>query len=138
MTRFSLQLLTTILTFSLLSVVIVASEKSNDCNYTTNGKTYSGKCSFYNAKLHGNRTTSGEKYNKDRFTAAHRTLPFGTKVKVTDQRTGRSTIVRINDRGPFSKSRVMDISNAAAQELGVTSRGLFIAKVEVLKKANQN
>jgi rare lipoprotein A len=114
MTKLSLRLLTLILTFSLSSIVLIAKERTQDCNYTTNGKTYSGKCSFYSAKLHGNRTTSGERYDKDKFTAAHRTLPFGTKVKVTDKRTGKSTIVKINDRG------------------------LFTAKVEVLKKANQN
>lgn len=138
MKKLGLQLLAYILTFALSPVVTMASEKSNDCNYTTNGKTYSGKCSFYNTKLHGNRTTSGEKYDKNKFTAAHRTLPFGTKVKITDQKTGRNTIVRINDRGPFVKNRVMDISNAAAKELGVVNRGVFVGRVEVLKKSNQN
>jgi rare lipoprotein A len=138
MKKFSLQLLVSILTFLLTTVVINAKEKNKDCNYTTNGKTYSGKCSFYSTSLNGNRTTSGEKYDKDKFTAAHRTLPFGTKVKVTDARTGKSTIVRINDRGPYVKNRVIDISNAAAKELGVVSRGVFAGKVEVLEKANQN
>lgn len=133
MKKFGLQLLITALTLSLSSIVINAKEKGKDCNYTT-----SGKCSFYSAKLHGNRTTSGERYDKDKFTAAHRTLPFGTKVKVTDKRTGKSTIVRINDRGPFVKNRVIDISNAAAKELGVVNRGIFAGKVEVLKKENQN
>lgn len=138
MRKICLRLLTTILTILLTTIVINAKEKSKDCNYTTNGKTYSGKCSFYNTSLNGNRTTSGEKYDKDKFTAAHKTLPFGTKVKVTDKRTGKSTIVRINDRGPYVKNRVIDISNAAAKELGVVSRGVFAGKVEVLEKANQN
>lgn len=138
MKKISLQLLAILLTFSLSSVVTVAKDKSNDCNYTTNGKIYSGKCSFYSSALHGNKTTSGERYDKNKFTAAHRTLPFGTKVKVTDPKTGKSTIVTINDRGPFSKTRLMDISGAAAKELGVVSRGIFVAKIEVLGKANQN
>jgi len=138
MKKQGLQFFTIVLTVLSITVVINSKEKSSDCNYTSNGKTYSGKCSFYNSSLHGNKTTSGERYDKDKFTAAHRTLPFGTKVRVTDDRTKKSVIVKINDRGPYSKNRVLDISNAAARELGIVSRGVFHGKVEVLKKANQN
>lgn len=69
------------------------------------------------------RTASGERMNPAAMTAAHRTLPFGTRVKVTNQRNGRSVIVRINDRGPFVKGRVIDLSKAAAGKLGFISRG---------------
>ncbi|MFP1630286.1 septal ring lytic transglycosylase RlpA family protein [Zhengella sp. ZM62] len=69
------------------------------------------------------RTASGERMNPAAMTAAHRTLPFGTRVKVTNQRNGRSVIVRINDRGPFVKGRVIDLSRAAAGKLGFISRG---------------
>ena len=69
------------------------------------------------------KTASGERMNPAAMTAAHRTLPFGTKVKVTNQRNGKTVTVRINDRGPFIKGRVIDLSKAAAHELGFVSRG---------------
>ena len=79
-----------------------------------------GGASWY--ALHS-RTASGERMNPAAMTAAHRTLPFGTRVKVTNQRNGRSVIVRINDRGPFIKGRVIDLSKAAANRLGFIARG---------------
>ena len=80
-----------------------------------------GGASWYS--LPGNRTASGAIMNPNAMTAAHKTLPFGTKVKVTDQRTGNSVVVTINDRGPFIKGRVIDLSRAAATELGFKNRG---------------
>lgn len=85
-----------------------------------------GKASFYG---HGTKTASGERYNPNGMTAAHRTLPFGTHVRVTDVRTRRSVVVRINDRGPFIKGRIIDVSRGAAQQLGMIGRG--VANVEV-------
>lgn len=85
-----------------------------------------GKASFYG---HGTKTASGERYNPNGMTAAHRTLPFGTHVRVTDVRTRRSVVVRINDRGPFIKGRIIDVSRGAAQQLGMVGRG--VANVEV-------
>jgi rare lipoprotein A len=82
-----------------------------------------GTASYYAAKFHGRRTASGETFNNREMTAAHRTLPFGTRVRVTNPATGRSVIVRINDRGPFSKGRMIDVSRAAAEELGLIARG---------------
>lgn len=70
------------------------------------------------------KTASGERMNPNAMTAAHRTLPFGSKMKITNQRNGRSVVVRINDRGPFIKGRVLDLSKAAAHELGFTKAGL--------------
>lgn len=90
------------------------------------GKKESGIASIY----HDRRTASGERFNPKALTAAHRTLPFGTRVKVTALRTGKSTIVRINDRGPFIRGRILDLSPAAAQSIGLT-KSMGITKVEV-------
>ena len=83
----------------------------------------SGSASYYAAKFHGRRTASGEVFNNNAMTAAHRTLPFGTKVRVTNPATGKSVVVRINDRGPFTRGRMIDVSRAAAEELGLVQRG---------------
>ncbi len=69
------------------------------------------------------KTASGERMNPQAMTAAHRSLPFGTKIKVTNQRNGKAVVVRVNDRGPFIKGRVLDLSKAAANKLGFVSRG---------------
>ena len=79
-----------------------------------------GRASWY--ALHS-KTASGERMNPSAMTAAHRTLPFGTKVKVTNKRNGKTVVVRINDRGPFIKGRVLDVSKAAARSLGFVSSG---------------
>lgn len=88
-----------------------------------------GRASWYALT---SRTASGERMNPAAMTAAHRSLPFGTKVKVTNKRNGKSVVVRINDRGPFVKGRVIDLSKAAARELGFVSSGhtaICLAKV---------
>lgn len=82
-----------------------------------------GSASYYAAKFHGRRTASGEAFDNNDMTAAHRTLPFGTRVRVTDPSTGASVVVRINDRGPFTKGRLIDVSRAAADQLGMVARG---------------
>ena len=78
-------------------------------------------------------TSSGERFDKRAMTAAHKTLPLGTKVRVTSAASGRSVIVRINDRGPFKGGRVIDMSEAAAEQLQMTSAGLAPVKIEVLR-----
>lgn len=83
-----------------------------------------GHASYYNDAFAGRRTASGEAYDPEEFTGAHRTLPFGTHVRVTDQASGRSVVVRINDRGPWGKGRLIDVSRAAARELGLIRRGV--------------
>jgi len=83
----------------------------------------SGMASYYGANYSG-RTARGERYDPSKLTAAHRTLPFGTRVRVTDSRSQRSVIVVVNDRGPFIKGRVLDLSLAAARVLRMTDRGL--------------
>lgn len=82
-----------------------------------------GTASWYGPGFHGKQTASGERFNQNAMTAAHRTLPFGTVVTVKDQRTGKSVKVKINDRGPFHKGRIIDLSKAAATKLGITARG---------------
>lgn len=82
-----------------------------------------GSASYYAAKFNGRRTASGERFDNAAMTAAHRTLPFGSIVRVTNPANGRSVIVRINDRGPFSAGRMIDVSRAAAEELGLVARG---------------
>jgi len=91
-----------------------------------------GKASYYK---HGARTANGERFNPNGYTAAHRTLPFGTKVLVTNVKTGKSVIVRINDRGPFIKSRIIDVSYGAAKVLGMTGAGVATVKIVPLKKS---
>ena len=82
-----------------------------------------GLASWYGPGFHGRRTASGERFNTHALTAAHRSLPFGSRVKVTNTRTGRSVVVRINDRGPYAHSRVIDLSKAAAQAVGIPGVG---------------
>ena len=91
---------------------------------------FSGVAAYYDTNYHG-RTAAGETYDPHKFTAAHRTLPFGTRLKVTDRRTGRSVEVTVNDRGPFTRGRVLDLSLAAAKELRMLSRGLVRVTAEV-------
>ncbi|MFY0672353.1 MAG: septal ring lytic transglycosylase RlpA family protein [Bacteroidia bacterium] len=96
---------------------------------------YEGQASFYNDKLHGNETASGDRYDKFAFTAAHRTLPFGTWVKVTNLWNGKSVEVRINDRGPFGKDqRIIDLSKQAAIDLQMVTAGVVDVKVEIIEK----
>ena len=92
-----------------------------------------GLASWYGGKFHGRRTASGERYDKRALTAAHRTLPFQTRVKVRNLENGRELVVRITDRGPFAKGRIIDLSQASAQALGV--RGLARVSVERLDTA---
>ncbi|HWH18835.1 MAG TPA: septal ring lytic transglycosylase RlpA family protein [Allosphingosinicella sp.] len=82
-----------------------------------------GVASYYGAELAGNRTASGERFNPNALTAAHRTLPMGTKLKVTNKANGKSVVVRINDRGPFSKGRILDVSRAAAERISMVRAG---------------
>lgn len=91
-----------------------------------------GLASWYGPGFHGAQTASGEYFNQNDMTAAHRTLPFGTKVRVTNVNNGRSVVVRINDRGPFSGGRVIDLSAAAAQAIGMISSGVAPVQIEVL------
>jgi rare lipoprotein A len=91
-----------------------------------------GLASYYAREHDGRRTASGEIFDMQAMTAAHRTLPFGTRVRVTNLENGRQAIVRVNDRGPFRKGRIIDVSYAAARELGLIGRGVARVRVDVL------
>ena len=99
------------------------------------GKVEHGGASFYgfNDGFHGRQTANGEIFNTNKMTAAHKTLPFGSQVRVTDKDTGRSVIVRINDRGPYVHGRIIDLSYAAAKKLGMVQKGVARVKIEVLR-----
>lgn len=90
------------------------------------------KASYYGKKFHGKKTASGDLFDMNEFTAAHRTLPFGTKVKVTNLKNGKDVIVTINDRGPFSKNRKLDLSRAAFDEIANLDNGVIVVDYEVL------
>ncbi len=92
-----------------------------------------GLASWYGGKFHGRRTASGEIFDTGQLTAAHRSLPFGTRVQVTNLENGRSVVVRINDRGPFVEGRVIDLSRAAAARIGITGKGVASVRLEVVE-----
>ncbi len=94
--------------------------------------TLSGVASWYGPGFHGRRSASGEVFDQNALTAAHRTLPFGTRVRVTSLASGQSVVVRINDRGPFGHGRVIDLSAAAAAQIGLRARGVGRVQIEVL------
>ena len=89
-----------------------------------------GTAAYYG---HPGRTASGEVFQPSGMTAAHRTLPFGTRVRVTNTHNGRSVVVRINDRGPFTRGRIIDLSRGAAEVIGMTGRGIATVQLEVLR-----
>jgi rare lipoprotein A len=95
----------------------------------------SGEASYYGKELAGNRTASGERFNPSALTAAHRTLPLGTKLRVTNKANGKSVIVRINDRGPFLKHRIIDVSLKAAQEISMIRSGKAQVTLEIVRNA---
>jgi rare lipoprotein A len=96
--------------------------------------TETGKGSFYADKFEGRPTASGEKFDQGKMTAAHRTLPFGTKVKVTNVANGRSVTVIVNDRGPFAAGRIIDVSKKAANKLGMVDAGVANVKISYKRK----
>lgn len=96
-----------------------------------------GKASYYSNGLHGRKMSNGERYDRNAFTCAHRTLPFGTRLRITNPRNGKSVIVRVTDRGPFVRGRVVDLSYAAARELGTIASGVAYVKVELVRKETE-
>lgn len=96
------------------------------------GHTMTGMASWYGAPFHGRRSSDGSRYNKEEFTAAHLTYPFGTLVKVTNLKNSRSCVVKITDRGPYVNGRIIDLSKKAAEELGMISSGVAKVKLEVV------
>jgi rare lipoprotein A len=108
---------------------LLAASLAGGCTAVT-AYSYSGSASYYQ---HGTRTASGEPFSPGGYTAAHRTLPFGTRVRVTNRHNGRSVVVRVNDRGPFIAGREIDVSRGAAEALGMVGSGVAPVRIEVLR-----
>lgn len=96
-----------------------------------------GKASYYAKEFHGRKTASGEIFSNNKYTCAHRTLPFGTRLKVTNTANGKWCEVTVNDRGPYSKGRLIDLSKKAASDLDFVSAGLATVRVEEITEANE-
>lgn len=111
-----------------------SSEASNPvATATVLGSRYHGIASYYHDSFHGRRTASGEIFRQDELVAAHPSLPFGTLVRVTNVRNGRSVVVRITDRGPHVAGRILDVSRAAAEQLGMIAEGLAEIEITILE-----
>ncbi|MGE8363104.1 septal ring lytic transglycosylase RlpA family protein [Pseudomonas sp.] len=100
--------------------------------YSLDGTSAEGQASYYGARHHGNKTASGERFDQNALTAAHRTLPFGTRVQVTNLNNGRTVVVRINDRGPFTKGRIIDLSRRAAEQIDMIRSGIVPVRLQPL------
>ncbi|MCP8463775.1 septal ring lytic transglycosylase RlpA family protein [Pseudomonas sp. ZM23] len=117
-----------------LALLAGCSTTSYDSDSEVSGRGYraEGTASYYGRAHHGKRTASGERFDQNALTAAHRTLAFGTRVKVTNLDNGRSVVVRINDRGPFGRGRIIDVSKAAAEQLNMLRSGTARVRLEGL------
>ena len=124
----------TLATTAALAVLLLPITSSDTLARDNTGQVQRGMASYYHDSLHGNKTASGQVYNKNRFSAAHKSLPLGTKIRVTDTKTGRSIVVRVNDRGPFVRGRILDLSKQAAKELGIVKKGVAKIELRVLSK----
>lgn len=123
--------------FILLLLILISSWGCSNCccltGTQTSGYVQYGKASYYGDEFHGRKTASGEIFNKWDYTCAHKKLPFDTRVKVTNLKNQKTTIVRVNDRGPFVKGRIIDLSFAAAKKIGMIKDGVVKVKIEVLR-----
>ena len=106
---------------------------STKAKTSNSGSSQSGIASYYGKGLHGSRTASGERHNRNEMVAAHKSLPFGTKVKVTNLSNGKEVVVKINDRGPFVKGRVIDLSYGAFSKIENPGKGITKVKLDILK-----
>lgn len=108
-------------------------KKENNLNNSARATTFTGIASYYAHDFHGKKTANGEIFDMHQFTAAHRSFPFNTKVRVTNLDNGKSCIVRINDRGPFKLERIMDLSYGAAEALDMMKTGTASVQLEVIE-----
>ncbi len=104
------------------------------CTACSKKVTQTGKASYYADKFDGRKTASGETFRQNALTAAHPSLPFGTRLKVTNMANGKTVKVRVNDRGPFAKGRIIDLSKKAAKRLGMISTGVATVEIKYRKK----
>jgi len=133
-----LNLIFIILTLIILTGCSSTPNKSTNAKVSQSSRNHelAGKASWYGKNYHGRRTASGEKYNMRAYTAAHKTLAFGTIVRVTNTQTNKSVDVKINDRGPFVKGRVIDLSPKAFDQIGNTNQGVIPVKIRILDDSN--
>ena len=119
--------------FTILSTIVIACSAAYLGPTSSPGDMNEGMAVYYSDAFQGDRTASGERYDKGQLTAAHRTLPFGTVVRVTSLVNRRAVEVRINDRGPYShKERIIDLSRKAAERLDMISAGIIPVRVEIV------
>jgi rare lipoprotein A len=125
---------------SLISILAACAPATGTFTPTANaqGLEPEGRASWYGAEFAGRRTANGEIYDPSQLTAAHKTLPFGTFVRVTNPSSGQSVVVRINDRGPFKPGRVIDVSRAAAEQLGMIGPGTLVVGLEIIPDQTQS
>ena len=128
-------LLLTILVGCGTAVRYTSTKKSNQTNENEKESTLGGYASYYADEFHGRKTANGETFDMNALTAAHRTLPFGTKVKVKNTKNNKTVVVRINDRGPFKDNRIIDLSLAAAKQLGMVDTGTVWVELEILERS---
>jgi len=116
----------------LLSLALITGCAGPSALSTGGFRSETGMASYYAREFHGRETASGETYRSDGMTAAHRTLPFGTKVRVTNLKNGRSVEVTVTDRGPYRRERIIDLSKLAAQRLDIVREGVARVRLEVV------
>jgi rare lipoprotein A len=114
------------------TLAMLALPESSAASEIHSKKVITGSASWYGPGFHGRRTANGERYDMNKLTAAHKSLPFGTRVRVTNAKTGQSVVVRINDRGPFVGRRVIDLSKGAARAVGLIASGVAPVQLEIL------
>ena len=117
---------------ALLLLTFLAGCATQESLIDANGYDEQGMASYYGAKHQGKRTASGERFDQNALTAAHRRLPFDTRVQVTNLANGKSVVVRVNDRGPHTRGRLIDVSRAAAEQLGMIGSGTAKVRVQSL------
>lgn len=117
---------------AILLVLAGCSSAPKSGSSVSSGHSESGMASYYGNEFHGRKTANGERFDQGKLTAAHRTMPFGTRVKVTNTQNGKSVVVRINDRGPFAKGRIIDLSSSAFKSISHLGAGVVPVRVVVV------
>jgi len=128
------RILSVAMIFAFTALAFVDLYASENVSAVSENVFQSGTASWYGKQFHGRKTASGERFNSNALTAAHPVLPFGTIVRVTNLRNGRSVDVRINDRGPHTKKRIIDISQAAAKKIGMIESGVARVSLEIISE----
>jgi len=116
----------------MLLVLVGCSSTPRSGGSVSSGHSESGMASYYGNEFIGRKTANGERFDQGKLTAAHRTLPFGTRVKVTNKQNGKSVVVRVNDRGPFAKGRIIDLSSSAFKSIAYLGVGVIPVHIQVV------